>query len=118
MGAERINAVKNLYPNAGSITDFEDGNMIILDSSGNTIDINTTNVDAEEARLTALRPMKFLRGKRNGKLYACDWTQGADVPVGIKTAWQAYRQQLRDLPANQTPSDESLSNITWPTEPS
>ena len=65
MGAERINAVKNLYPNAGSITDFEDGNMIILDGSGNTIGINTTNVDAEEARMDALRPMKFLWGSRD-----------------------------------------------------
>ena len=118
MGAERMNAVKNLYPNVGSITEKEDGSMIILDGSGNTVGIDTTNVDAEEARLDALRPMKFLRGRRNVKLSQCDWTQGADVPVGIKTTWQAYRQQLRDLPNNQTPSDETLSNITWPTEPS
>ena len=47
-----------------------------------------------------------------------DWTQGSDVPSKIKTPWATYRQELRDLPANQTPSDRSLSNITWPTEPS
>ena len=61
---------------------------------------------------------KVVRKKRDTLLVECDWTQGADVPVGIKTTWQAYRQQLRDLPNNQTPSDETLSNITWPTEPS
>ena len=31
---------------------------------------------------------------------------------------KTYRQALRDLPANQTPTDVRLSNITWPTEPS
>ena len=118
MGAERIRAVKNLYPNAGSITEKEDGSMIILDGSGNYVSINTTDVDTEEARLDALRPMKFLRGRRDVKLSQCDWTQGEDVPSSIKNAWKTYRQALRDLPANQTPSDETLSNITWPTEPS
>ena len=118
MGAERMNAVKNLYPNVGSITEKEDGSMIILDGSGNTVGINTTNVDVEEARLDALRPMKFLRSRRDVKLSLCDWTQGEDVPSSIKNAWKTYRQALRDLPSQQTPSDESLSNIVWPAEPS
>ena len=47
-----------------------------------------------------------------------DWTQNDDVPTETKTKWQTYRQTLRDLPANQTPSDMFLSNITWPTKPS
>ena len=54
----------------------------------------------------------------NGSLATTDWSQGDDVPVRIKTAYQAYRQALRDLPANQTPVDNELSNITWPTKPS
>ena len=29
-------------------------------------------------------------------------------------AQKTYRQALRDLPANQTPSDMKLSNISWP----
>ena len=33
-------------------------------------------------------------------------------------AQKTYRQALRDLPANQTPSDMKLSNISWPEEPS
>ena len=63
-------------------------------------------------------PMKLLRIERNSKLALTDWSQGDDVPVGIKTAYQTYRQALRDLPANQTPADNELSNITWPTKPS
>lgn len=63
-------------------------------------------------------PMKSLRKTRNELLAESDWSQGADVPDAIKTKWQSYRQTLRDLPSNQTPSDSSLSNITWPTKPS
>ena len=107
-----MNAVKNLYPNVGSITEKEDGSMIILDGSGNTVGIDTTNVDAEEARLDALRPMKFLRGRRDVKLSQCDWTQGADVPNSIKSSWTTYRQSLRDVPSQSNPD-----NITWPTKP-
>jgi hypothetical protein len=35
-----------------------------------------------------------------------------------QTEWTTYRKALLDLPANQTPSDDSLSNITFPTKPS
>ena len=59
-----------------------------------------------------------LRRKRDELLAESDWSQGGDVPDSLKTKWQSYRQALRDLPANQTPSDMFLSNITWPTKPS
>ena len=59
-----------------------------------------------------------LRRKRDELLSKCDWTQGGDVPTETKTKWQTYRQTLRDLPANQSPSDMFLSNITWPNIPS
>lgn len=59
-----------------------------------------------------------LRYQRNKKLRQSDWTQSPDVPETLKAKWVTYRQALRDLPANQTPADVQLSNITWPTEPS
>jgi hypothetical protein len=40
-----------------------------------------------------------VRNWRNAQLAATDWTQIADAPVNA-SAWAAYRQQLRDLPAN------------------
>ena len=58
-----------------------------------------------------------LRYQRNIKLKESDWTQSPDVPETLKAKWVTYRQALRDLPANQTPADVKLSNITWPTEP-
>jgi len=40
-----------------------------------------------------------VRNWRNAQLAATDWTQVADAPLDA-SAWAAYRQALRDLPAN------------------
>ncbi len=40
-----------------------------------------------------------LRQERDRRLAASDWTQVPDAPVD-QAAWAAYRQALRDLPAN------------------
>jgi hypothetical protein len=40
-----------------------------------------------------------LRRERNRRLSVSDWTQTMDAPVD-RAAWAAYRQTLRDLPAN------------------
>lgn len=68
-------------------------------------------------------PKTLLRLERNVKILNTDWSQLDDVPAGIKTAYQSYRQALRDLPANVSPKlddDGNLdqSSFTWPTEPS
>ena len=62
-----------------------------------------------------------VRVERNKKLVETDWTQGADVPVGIKTTYQVYRQALRDFPSDTskwTMDDNGILSITWPTKPS
>ena len=62
------------------------------------------------------RPYKdvlaFQRSKRTNLLESSDWTQIADVPVD-KQAWAAYRQLLRDIPAQP----DFPYNIVWPTPP-
>ena len=58
--------------------------------------------------------LKFLRDRRNDLLTKSDWTQGRDVTLSNDSAWQTYRQALRDLPSNTA----DASNPTWPTEPS
>ena len=68
-------------------------------------------------------PMDELRIIRNVKLTETDWSQLGDVPVGIKTTYESYRQALRDLPSSANPkldADGNLdqSSFTWPTEPS
>jgi len=54
----------------------------------------------------------FLRSYRDQKLGESDWTQLADSTAN-KTAWATYRQQLRDLPAQN--ADPKL--IVFPTKP-
>ncbi len=61
-----------------------------------------------------------LRKLRNKKLTETDWTQNSDVPVETKNKWTAYRQALRDLPADASKRSINANGditITWPTEP-
>ena len=59
---------------------------------------------------------EVLRRERNRRLTETDWMLLSDT-TEMSDAWKTYRQALRDLPANQTPADVKLSNVTWPTEP-
>ena len=113
-------ALQNLCPNAKFFVEQynNDTPKIVWDESNSDSQPSQAQIDEELVKVVAGMPMKLLRIERNQKLALTDWSQGGDVPVGIKTAYQEYRQALRDLPANQTPIDNELSNITWPTKPS
>lgn len=78
-------------------------------------------VQEEHERVAAAAPMTTLRYDRDIKLKESDWSQGADVPDALKSAWATYRQELRDLPANSTPGFDpetgKLTGVTWPTPP-
>ena len=52
-----------------------------------------------------------LRNKRNRLLAETDWMANSDVTMSDE--WRAYRQALRDLPANTT----DPANPVWPTKP-
>lgn len=56
-----------------------------------------------------------MRAERDKRLTACDWTQLPDTPLSDeqKAAWAAYRQQLRDIPA-QYPDGVG---VVWPPVP-
>tara|TARA_E500000318_G_scaffold55598_1_gene51627 strand:- start:95 stop:385 length:291 start_codon:yes stop_codon:yes gene_type:complete len=74
--------------------------------------------DAEEKAWSdgaSNRRMANLRNKRNSLLAETDWMANSDVTMS--DAWKKYRQDLRDI-TTQTPSDDELSNITFPTKPS
>tara|TARA_B100000123_G_scaffold203146_1_gene153006 strand:+ start:441 stop:809 length:369 start_codon:yes stop_codon:yes gene_type:complete len=115
-------ALSELMPTSPfGITDDDYSTIQWMDSGNSlpTIDV----INAKIAELDAAEPMRLLREERFRLLAECDWTQGADVPNSIKTAWQTYRQQLRDLPASASPKlDEfyelDLSSVTWPSKPS
>ena len=53
-----------------------------------------------------------VRAERNDKLSKSDWTQLADAQVD-KAVWAAYRQALRDVPAQEG----FPWTITWPDAP-
>ena len=75
-----------------------------------------SELDSKASEIDATYPFEVLRTKRNELLAETDYLGNSDVTMS--TAWKTYRQALRDLPANQTPVDMELSNITWPTKPS
>ena len=60
------------------------------------------------------RRMADLREKRNELLAETDWYGMSDV--AMDSDMTLYRQALRDI-TKQTPSDDALSNITWPKKP-
>ena len=60
------------------------------------------------------RRMVSLREQRNILLAETDWMGNSDVTMS--TAWKNYRQALRDI-TKTTPTDDALSNITWPNKP-
>ena len=75
----------------------------------------------EEAELAAQAEasdldMNMVRGQRDGLLKASDWTQlpGGPLTDEQKTAWDTYRQELRDYPAQ---SDKVSTLPAWPTPP-
>lgn len=58
---------------------------------------------------------RMVREDRAQALAQCDWTQVPDAPLTAeqKSAWVAYRQELRDL----TTQEGFPWNVTWPTKP-
>jgi len=60
------------------------------------------------------RRMADLRSQRDALLVETDYMGNSDVTMSAK--WKTYRQALRDI-TSQTPTDDKLSNITFPTKP-
>ena len=73
--------------------------------------------------LIQANPMKMLRMERDRLLkqevdpIISNSIRWSEMSSDKQTEWTTYRKALLDLPANQTPSDDSLSNITFPTKP-
>ena len=115
-------ALGELMPTSSyGITD-EDYSSINWMDSGNSLP-SLDAINAKIAELDAAEPMRLLREERTRLLVESDWTQFPDVPDSTKTAWQSYRQQLRDLPSSASPKlddiyELDLSSVTWPTKPS
>ena len=62
--------------------------------------------------------LEWVRTERNDRLAECDWTQIPDGPLNAddRTEWQLYRQQLRDVPADNA-AIKTIDDVVWPTAP-
>ena len=80
-----------------------------------------TEINNKISELDAAEAMRLLRLERNSRIAETDWRASSDLI--LSDAWKTYRQSLRDLPANSTPTLDSnyeldLTSVTWPTKPS
>ena len=74
-------------------------------------------VNAKVNELTDAEPYRLLREERDRRLKETDWRASSDL--NLPESWRAYRQALRDLPANAKPKlDENdkldMSSVAWP----
>lgn len=97
------------------------------DSNGSAIESSDPNdfgttwsaVSAKKTELINAEPMRLLREERDRRLAATDWWASSDLTMSSDRT--TYRQALRNLPANQSPTidgEGALQNVTWPTKPS
>ena len=110
-------AIVELRP--GAEWAYVGGELIWQDESQTKPTEDEINVKVTELKNEL--PMKLLREERNRRLQATDWRASSDLT--LSGDWKAHRQDLRDLPAQQTPklnSDGELdsTSISWPPEPS
>lgn len=81
-------------------------------------------IDAKIAELEADEPMRVVRNIRDYYLRESDWTQMPDVRAhrsqAWRDAWDAYRQELRDITQTAQPTfdqNDVIQNVNWPVQP-
>ena len=117
-------AIHSLRPVATwNLTGSEYSRLEWLDSSQTKP--TETEINNKITELDSAEAMRLLREVRNQLLSETDWmiVKSTETGVAMSNDWKTYRQALRDLPANSSPSlDEyyelNFSSVTWPTEPS
>ena len=106
-----IDALQALVPKA----QFVLKNDVELDWHDERPQPTEEEIQAKIAELQAAEPMRLLRIERDRLIQQTDWWV---LPDRTATPAQlAYRQALRDLPANSTPALDENGNLTgveWP----
>ena len=100
-------AIYRAYPNAVTIDDGTGA----FDAAGNQIQLDQALVDAAAIEVSAEQALSLLRRQRNQLLSETDYLALADAT--LTDEMRAYRQALRDLPANTT----DPANPVWPVKP-
>ena len=75
---------------------------------------NWVQIDAYDSEKELRLAIKWseIRELRNQLLSESDWTQLSDVSESIKTSYQSYRQDLRNITTQSDPF-----SIVWPEKP-
>jgi len=94
---------------------IEDYPTINLESTEHLVNLTPEQI-SEMIRSDKIR---VIREKRNGLLFASDWTQTLDAPITAekKAEWAAYRQQLRDITNNLDILNIGVVETVFPTQP-
>jgi len=107
MNRSHHETIYKLYSNVVRIDD--DGNH--YDADGNVVSIDQAAVDAAAVEVGNELDFADLRLRRNALLSQTDWWAATDLTMSAEQI--AYRQALRDLPANTA----DPANVVWPTKP-
>ena len=85
--------------------------------NGVYVDLTEAEIEQRDADIEAHDlDLSMVRSQRDGLLATSDWTQlpGGPLTDEQKTAWDTYRDELRDYPAQ---SDRVSTLPEWPTPP-
>jgi predicted ATPase len=104
---DNLAAIISLRPGAEFM--IKNGDVTWFDQ--NQSEPTSEEIQAEIDRLTEAEPLRQLRETRDKLLAETDWWATSDRTMTAEET--AYRQALRDLPAN-TPDP---ANPVWPTKP-
>jgi uncharacterized protein involved in exopolysaccharide biosynthesis len=100
-------AIRRAYSNAVSIDDSTGA----FDADGNQIQLDQALIDAAAIEVAAEQALSSLRRQRNQLLTETDYLALSDSTLTDEMT--AYRQALRDLPANTV----DPANPVWPVKP-
>ena len=121
MKPDIINALEALKPGAiwtlpYNPTATDDYDRLVWQDESQTKPLRV-EVEAKIRELQQLEPYRLLRIERDRLLKETDWRASSDL--NLPESWRAYRQALRDLPANAKPKldeneDLDMSSVAWP----
>ena len=90
--------------------------------NGVKVELTSQEIAQRQAEETAWangafdRAMSSLRQRRDALLKSSDWVMISDSPIADKTAWQTYRQELRDITDGLATVDD-VNAVVFPNKP-
>jgi hypothetical protein len=90
--------------------------------NGVKIELTSQEIAQRQAEETAWangafdRAMSSLRQRRDALLKSSDWLMMSDSPIADKSAWQTYRQELRDITDGLATVDD-VNAVVFPNKP-